>query len=254
MLTVERGPGKDRRAGIGRALSRPATLRPMRTAFTLAALFATLPLTWTCLGQEGPRVPASALAFRPGPEEGPQQPSGEDIPPKAQREGPGPFGSRGGEYLTFGAGIAHDFGDVTDLNIRGSYSIFLIQDVEFSLELNAWYFAQPGADAVGLNPAMDFRWHFYNGENPAFQPSRWSVYADLGIGLLVASDEVPSGGSAFDFMPKAGIGLTRRLDDAGTRLQVGVQWHHVSNARITGDSKNPGLDAPFLYFGVMVRF
>jgi lipid A 3-O-deacylase len=206
-------------------------------------------------GEDDFRVQAPALSFRAQPEAQPRPARAPDQTPgpsAGEKKGIKPFGTPGAEYWSLAAGAAYDFNEeATDFNIRGAYSVFIIRDVEFSLELNAWYFDQPGNDALGVNPSMDFKWHFYNGEP---EGSPWSFFADLGIGLLVASDEVPDGGTAFDFMPKFGLGLTRKLDDAGTRLEAGIQWHHVSNARITGDEKNPGRDAPFLYVGLMWPF
>jgi hypothetical protein len=229
----------------------------MRTGLAAAAVTAAavMVLAGTCLaGDDDFRFQAPSLAFRVAsqPEDQPRRaPDQTPGPSQGDKEGRKPFGTPGAEYWSLAAGVADDFNDATDLNIRGAYSVFLIRDVEFSLELNAWYFDQPGTDALGINPAFDFKWHFYNGE-PEGNP--WSFFADLGIGMLFATDEVPSGGTAIDFMPKAGLGLTRKLDEAGTRLEAGIQWHHVSNARINGDEKNPGRDAPFLYIGVMWPF
>jgi lipid A 3-O-deacylase len=232
----------------------------MRTAL-IAAAAVTILANICCAGDDALRLDAPALSLRglqPQTQPAQAQAQPERQPPDrtpgpsaGDKEGRKPFGTPGAEYWSLAIGAANDFEDATDLNIRGAYSVFLIRDVEFSLELNAWYFDQPGNDAFGINPAFDFKWHFYNGEA---EGNPWSFFADLGIGLLVASDEVPDGGTAFDFMPKLGVGLTRKLDDAGTRLEAGIQWHHISNARITGDEKNPGRDAPFVYVGVMWPF
>jgi hypothetical protein len=158
------------------------------------------------------------------------------------------FGSENSQWLTFGAGVAHDFSKANDYNLRFAWSQFLIDDVEFSLEGNLWYFDQKGDNAVGFNPAMVFRWHFIN-------TSRWSVYGDLGVGLLLATEAVPDGGTDIDFTPRAGVGLTYQLSESDPmRLQVGLRWHHISNARFTGDEKNPARDAPMLYAGVMIPF
>lgn len=161
---------------------------------------------------------------------------------------PDPFGTKGQRWWTLGAGYADDFSDAHDTNLRGAYSIFLEKNIEFTAELNLWYFSQPGRDAVGLNPAFAFRWHFYNKD-------RWSIYADAGVGLLFASDNVPSGGTGFDFMPRIGLGFTYQLTaESLNRLQLGLRWHHVSNARINGDSRNPARDGAMIYAGIMFPF
>lgn len=168
-----------------------------------------------------------------------------DAPPAPPR--PRAFGAEGSQWWTASVGAAYDFEESTDFNVRVAYSYFLINDVEFSLELNGWYFNQPGDNAFGVNPAMTFRWHFIDKEP-------WTVYADIGIGVLAATSDVPAGGTSFDFTPKAGVGFTHRLGDSDNRLQVGVRWHHVSNARIFGSESNPARDGVMVYAGIQWPF
>ncbi|MFA6045786.1 MAG: acyloxyacyl hydrolase, partial [Phycisphaerales bacterium] len=93
-----------------------------------------------------------------------------------------------------------------------------------------------------------FRWHFVHEED-------FTVYADIGIGILGATDNVPSNGTSFDFTPRAGVGFTYALNDAGDlRLVGGLRWAHVSNARIHGDDDNPGVDTIMMYSGVQFPF
>ncbi len=158
------------------------------------------------------------------------------------------FGEARSMWWTLGGGVANNFDDATDINVRGAYSYFLVKDVEFAAELNLWYFHQAGPDAEGINPAILFRWHFYD-------EGKWTIYADAGIGLLFATDEVPDGGTSFDFTPKIGGGFTYELDpESGARLQVGLRWHHISNARINGASNNPARDAAMIYAGIQFPF
>lgn len=176
--------------------------------------------------------------------------------PTSEREEPaavaavGPrFGAKDSEYWTFGLGVAHNFIDAWDYNARIAYSQFLIDDVEFSFEVNGWYFNQDGSDAFGLNPAIVFRWHLIH------LPERpWTIFVDAGIGVLVASQRVPAGGTWFDFTPRVGVGYTREIYPDGTRLQLGVRWHHISNARIDGDRQNPARDGVMVYGGIMIPF
>ena len=103
-----------------------------------------------------------------------------------------------------------------------------------------------GDDAESLSLSTLLRWHFYNDGD-------WTLYLDTGVGVLASTDVVPMDGTGFNFLPRAGVGLTRRLTGA-TRLQVGLCWHHISNARIYGDLSNPSRDAPMLYAGVVFAF
>lgn len=173
-----------------------------------------------------------------------------DVDPDLSFSPSGAFGAADSQYwgLTGGIGIALEQNDdSTDTNLALTYHRFLIDDVEFIGEIGAWYFAQDGDDAGGVNPGITFRWHFVNRDS-------WTLYADTGIGLLLATDNVPDGGTSFNFMPRAGGGVSFRLDDRGTRGYVGARWHHVSNARINGDVANPDRDGVMFYGGVMFPF
>lgn len=155
------------------------------------------------------------------------------------------YGQQGSTWLTLGGGAAYDFEGSTDSNLHVAWSRFLAQDVEFALEAGGWYYNQPGDNTGGISGVFLFRWHFVN-------TGDWTLYADAGIGLLGAFDEVPDGGTSFNFQPRAGVGVTRRIADDDTRLQVGLRWHHISNARIQGDEDNPSRDAPMLYAGIVI--
>ncbi|MBS0196098.1 MAG: acyloxyacyl hydrolase [Planctomycetes bacterium] len=156
------------------------------------------------------------------------------------------YGASGSKWWTVGGGAGTEF-DGVDANVFGSFNYFIVDDVEIDAELGGWYFVQDGTDAAGINPAINFRWHFVN-------TGDWTVFADIGIGVLFATDDVPEGGTSFDFTPRAGMGFTRALDDHGTRLLVGARWQHFSNARIFGDDDNPGRDDIMLYLGVVFPF
>lgn len=178
------------------------------------------------------------------------QPAGGSAPAGAETASPaGPvrFGSSGSSWWTVGGGVASEFKDGADVNIFWSYNYFVVEAVELDAELGGWYFNQSGDDAMGINPAINFRWHFLNRE-------KWSLFADIGIGVLAATDEVPDGGSSFDFTPRAGMGFTREISENGTRLLAGVRWQHFSNARIFGDDENPGRDEVMLYAGIVFPF
>lgn len=166
-----------------------------------------------------------------------------------------PWGQEDHWWWSVGGGLAHDFEDAEDVNLYAAFRYFLVDNVEVAFEGGLWYFYQPGDDAVGFNPNFIVRWHFVNKE-------RWSIYTDVGIGLLFASDRVPSSddpddseGLAFGFTPRAGIGATFKLDEgSGMRLDVGLRWAHVSNARVQGNDDNPPRDSAMLYAGLTFPF
>lgn len=158
------------------------------------------------------------------------------------------FGSPdSGWWMSLGGGVAFDLNEDTDLNIRVGLSTFVAQGVQVGGELGLFYFNLKGGDATGINPMLLIRWHFVETEN-------WTVFLDGGIGVILSTDDVPEGGTSFNLAPRLGVGFTRRLTDASLRLEGGVRWHHVSNARITGDSNNPSRDLPMFHLGVVFPF
>jgi hypothetical protein len=162
------------------------------------------------------------------------------------------FGKAGSRWWSIGPGIANDFDGSTDVNAHGIFSQFLADDLEFGVEAAGWYFNQEGQDTGGLSGTLLFRWHFV-----AADDYRWSVFTDAGIGLLGAFDEVPDEGTGFAFLPRLGLGFTHALDSDspdGSRLTLGLRWHHISNARINGNERNPARDGLMFYAEIQFPF
>lgn len=181
------------------------------------------------------------------PQDAPPPPSSA-APPAAPAPAPhGEYGAEGTQWLWAGYGIADNFQDSVDQYAYFTWSTFLAKDVELGLEAGLWYFNQPGDNEGGLSGSLLFRWHFYHAET-------WTSYVSLGIGMLGATGNVPDTGTSFDFLPRAGIGITKQLTDDGLRLDLGLRWHHISNARIHGDDDNPSRDGAMLYVGLIFPF
>lgn len=172
-----------------------------------------------------------------------ESPADEPAPLAAN---PGNFGEPGSWFIHVGAGAAHDFHESLDANIYLGFSTFVARELELQIEVGGWYFAQPGDDTGGLSLTLGGRWHFLHADNFA-----WTIYAEAGIGLLGAFDQTPPGGTNFNFLPRAGLGFTTVLPGMDARLEMGVRWHHVSNARITGDDNNPARNSLMVYAGVV---
>jgi len=202
------------------------------------------------LAGEGPagRDPATLSEFRfeyPQPED--VEPEKTEVAEAAKAGAVPEFGAADSCWWNVGANFTWGANSSTDTGLYGAFSYFMARDVEFAAELGLWYFNQPGENAAGLSASMVFRWHFVN-------TGAWTVYGDAGIGVLGATSEVPEGGTNFNFMPRAGVGFTRLLNDDGLRLQIGLRWFHVSNARINGDSNNPAYDQALVYAGLIFPF
>lgn len=181
------------------------------------------------------------LSEPPAQAEGESEPLTLDLPTHR-------FGARGSWYWSVGAmGTLSD--DATDARADFSIRTFLADNFEFSLSLSGWAFFQDDNDAQGINPGLAFRWHFINNTDKGY-----SVYAQTGIGLLFANDEVPYDGTRFNFTPHVGIGATFALGDSPARLDLGVGWHHISNASTSGTDDNPARDSAAIWVGVIFPF
>jgi len=167
----------------------------------------------------------------------------------AQAQDAPTYGQPGGWWVSVGGGGGVGAEDNTfDATGFVGLSTFLVQDVELNLEFAGWWFDQDGQDDSGAgNFNLLFRWHFVDRGD-------WTLFADAGAGVLLATDEIPDGGSEFNFTPRAGVGATVRLGNSPNRLLVGARWQHISNARLFGDSRNPGRDAAVFYAALVFPF
>ncbi|HYC99808.1 MAG TPA: acyloxyacyl hydrolase [Phycisphaerales bacterium] len=159
-------------------------------------------------------------------------------------------GKDAGWFITVGVGIAADGDDDTHYNGFVALSTFIGEGLEFQFEGTGWYFDQDPDSTAGGGFAVNLRWHFLRRSWEGGEGSDWTLFADLGIGLIFSGDDVPDGGTSVNFSPRAGLGFTARLGDTSSRLVGGVRWHHMSNARSSGDEDNPDFNAPMFYIGV----
>ncbi len=160
------------------------------------------------------------------------------------------FGDPKSKWWSIGAGAASNGTDV-DLNLYGRFEYFIAKDIELMGELGGWTYAQEDKDAVAVNTSLVLRYHWFNN-------GRTTIFVDGGIGLLFSNDPVnrsgANEGTVFNFTPRMGGGVTHQLTDDGVRLEVGLRWAHVSNARIGGANDNPGRDSAMIYAGLIFPF
>ncbi|MBL1216415.1 MAG: acyloxyacyl hydrolase [Planctomycetes bacterium] len=184
-----------------------------------------------------------------------EQPADEaNIVDEATESAPPPaFGSKGSWRWAVYGGAGIDLRrDGEQYHAIFAASHFLADDFSVDFEATGIYLneqdGRPGSsDGVAGNVNLLFRWHFLSKE-------RWSLYADAGAGVLLASTEVPYGGTNYNLTPQAGAGLSLALGDGPERLMTGVRWHHMSNARVRGQDDNPGRDSVFFYAGLSFPF
>ncbi len=217
----------------------------------------------TAYGRNGSAAVSLAPAAQPAGQaastENVSQPTAEsakvDLRPTPGVKGYGAEGTRWA-MITGGWGYAFSNDDDiegNDYNLAGALSYFVVDNVEVSGELGFWYHDIEGEDGTDFddeqsaNLSIIFRWHFLNRE-------RWTLFADAGVGLMVATGDVPPGGTDVNFTPRIGTGFTHQIGDSQNRFVVGLRWQHFSNARITGDDDNPGRDDVMLYGGIIFPF
>lgn len=172
------------------------------------------------------------------------------APADPARVAAGPsFGEVGYRHITVysGTGIGLERDRATDQEIALSVGTFIAPDLEFNGELGLWYHDQDGDDAMSISTSIVFKWHFIHRES-------WTAHLNIGIGPMLATDSVPSGGTNINFMPRLGLGFTREIGPSGTRLYAGARWHHISNARITGEARNPDRDGILFEVGLAFPF
>lgn len=107
-------------------------------------------------------------------------------------------------------------------------------------EADAW------RDGVLGGPEAGIRWHL-------LRDGHASLFLDGGAAMLFQQHPLTRESLRFNFDLKAGLGATLRLDDR-TSLIGGLRWHHLSNARVRGRSRNLGYDGPMLSIGLLRTF
>ena len=176
--------------------------------------------------------------------------AGEQATPSADpEEAPSarPFGEGGSWYWGLQGGVAFT-SDNTEYNGQVLFGTFLTDGFEFNFSLGGWHHDQEEDDAQSINPAFGFRYHF-------MPKDPFNVYIEAGIGLLFSNDDVPADGTSTNFTPRAGVGTLIRLDESsGLRLDLGVRWHHISNATTSGSDDNPSRDSIMVYTGIIFPF
>jgi hypothetical protein len=86
-----------------------------------------------------------------------------------------------------------------------------------------------------------------------FRVDRLTFYADVYAGMFYASDEIPVGGTHFNFITRSGFGITYELRE-NLHLNLGGRFVHISNARIDGDDRNPSTNGVEGFLGVIWTF
>lgn len=230
--------------------------RPLPVAAALLAAFAVAVPLLGDTSDSSLRLDMASAYAQPEAAE-PAGAASESLPTATAESRERRFGRAGSRWWSIGSGVAYNFDEDTDVNLHGIYSTFLTDGLEFGVEAAAWYFDQTGPNTGGISGSMIFRWHFWHWDEQWRDGGfRSTFFGDVGIGLLAGFDDVPNGGTSLNFLPRVGAGFTHALsdDEVGPRLTLGLRWHHISNARIEGEERNPARDSLMIYAEVQFPF
>lgn len=154
------------------------------------------------------------------------------------------FGAAGTTRFTIQSAFSTEFGGNNVVFGGFGFEHFIADDLCLVSQINGVWTDQEGPNAGGINGALLLRWHFLARDT-------WSLYAEAGAGLAWFTDDIPAGGTKFNFTPQAAVGVTFDIGDQN-RAYVAVGWHHISNAQIFNE--NPGQDSAILHVGVSFSF
>jgi hypothetical protein len=156
------------------------------------------------------------------------------------------FGAKGSRRWTvlggFGDHVAEPRNTEAFLGLGLQY--YIVDGFAFAPQVKLWGFFQSGEDAIGGSLDLLFQWHMIRRDT-------WSFFGDFGCGMLGTNENVPIGGSQFNFTPQAGFGFTFDVGN-DRRAVIGLKWHHISNASLY--RTNPGRDSLLVYGGLNLPF
>jgi hypothetical protein len=138
--------------------------------------------------------------------------------------------------------VKHSENTLTIYGVEFEY--FMEDDLSLDLGFFGMDVDQRGPNANGFNFTLQLRWHFISNDS-------WSMFLEGGAGLLRTTENVPDGGSKFNFTPQAGLGMTFDIGN-NNRWLLGVKWHHISNANTY--ATNPGRDSIMIWTGISFPF
>lgn len=194
---------------------------------------------------QGGAAPAGATAGSPQDASVPATDSAASSSPTSTPPDPVSerFGAQNSLRLSLEGDWIYNWDQANQAQGRIGLQWFFFENVELDVFGTLNYVAQPGPNAFGGGLDLQIRWHFIAMET-------WSVFFDIGGGILGTTEPVPKNGSSFNFTPNIGFGATFALDES-TRLYVGARWFHISNAGLY--AKNPGRENSSVWVGLSFK-
>jgi hypothetical protein len=165
--------------------------------------------------------------------------------------GPGPF-ARGTVGIELGCGL---LGEAWNLNrgrewlADGRLSVWwaFLNRASLVVEVHAIpVFQRPSRDAfvTGITPSVRLQ---------ILRMERADLFSEIGAGPSWSDIVVPQGGTRFNYLGHAGLGLSRRVGRQ-VHAVAGFRWIHLSNNGREGHDRNPDIQALGGYAAVSVGF
>lgn len=120
---------------------------------------------------------------------------------------------------------------------------FVFDDIAVGISAAAHLAASDEDDVFAGSLSATGRHHLIDWQSGTF-------FIDGSVGVFEGADDIPSDGTRFNFMSRAGIGVTLRLNERLHFVGGGRYWH-LSNAQFEGASKNPKIDGIELHTGLL---
>ena len=135
-------------------------------------------------------------------------------------------------------------GEVDDAGIGVHVGRHVSDAVAFGLGTNLVSWWTPGRDVYSCELEGLLRVH----------PVRdWPLFVDGTAGFQLANDQIPPGGTVWNFTFGFGGGVELPVA-AGTSVLTGVTYHHISNALGRDNERNPSQNEARLWIGMAWAF
>ncbi|HEX5052582.1 MAG TPA: hypothetical protein VFZ65_12475 [Planctomycetota bacterium] len=131
-------------------------------------------------------------------------------------------------------------GEVDDTGIGLHVSRFIADDVALGLGTNLVTWWTPGSDVYSAD---------LEGLLRVYPVHAWPFFIDGITGFQYASDQIPPGGTVWNFTFGFGGGLDLSIDDH-TSLMIGTLYHHISNALGRMNDRNPSQNETRFWVGI----
>ncbi len=131
-------------------------------------------------------------------------------------------------------------GEVDDSGLGAQYLRYFADGVALGAGLNAATWWTAGSDVYSAELELRGRLHPLQG---------LPVFVDGSSGFQIANDQIPPGGTVWNFSFGFGLGLEAPLRDS-LNVQCGAFYHHISNALGRDNDRNPSQNEARLWIGL----